>query len=79
MERDKQMLRYSSTNPLLDCVISMAAKRVVTIGKMTWYPILGVILCEFSHTENAFMYIGSNIPTWLKLVNFIKRFGHTLD
>ena len=79
MEKDKQMLRYSSTNPLLDCVVSIAAKRVITIGKMTWYPILGVILCEFSHTENAFMYLYPDIPTWPKLVNFLKRFGRTLE
>ena len=77
MERDKRILLYNSTNPLLNCVISRAAKRVITLGELTLYPILGVILCEFSHTEDAFMYIGSNIPTWLKLVNFIKRFGHT--
>lgn len=67
----------SSTNPLLDCVVSLAAKRVITIKKMTWYPILGNILCEFSYTEHPFTYIsGDRYP---KLVNFIKRFGHTLD
>lgn len=77
MEKDKQMWRYSSTNPLLDCVVSMAAKRVITLDNMMLFPISGVILCEFSHTENAFTYISAD--RYPKLVNFIKMYGHLLD
>lgn len=77
MCRAARIWQYSSTtNPLLDCVVSRAANRVITIGKLTWYPILGHILCEFSYTEHPFTYIsGDHYP---KLVNFIKRFGRTL-
>lgn len=77
MERDKQILRYSSTNPLLDCVVSRKVNRVITLEKLTWYPISGNILCEFYHTENSCTYIFGDL--YPKLVNFIKRFGHTLD
>lgn len=78
MEKDYQILQYNSTNPLLDCVISREAKRMVTLDHMTLFPISGAIMCGFSHSEHSFMYLYPDIPTWLKLVNFIKRFGRTL-
>lgn len=77
MEKDNWILQYDSTNPLLDCVVSRAANRVITVKKMTWYPILGNILCEFSYTEHPFTYISAD--RYPKLVNFIKMYGHTLD
>ena len=76
MERDESILQYNATNPLLGCVMSRVAKRVVTLEKMMWYPIWGNILCEFSYTEHPVTYIsGDRYP---KLVSFIKRFGRTL-
>lgn len=78
MEKDYQILQYNSTNPLLDCVISREAKRVVTVEHMTLFPISGAIMCGFSHTEDSFMHLYPDIPTWPKLVNFLKRFGRTL-
>lgn len=79
MEKDYHILQYNSTNPLLDCLISREAKRVITLEHMTLFPISGAIMCEFSHTEDSFMYLYPDIPTWPKLVNFIKMYGHTLD
>ena len=89
MERDESILQYNDTNPLLGCVMSRVAKRVVTLEKMTLYPFLECILCEFSHTDPLyFMYLGIGPeprtlyvyrPQNTQLANFIKRFGHTLD
>lgn len=79
MEKDYQIFQYNSTNPLLECVVSRAAKRVIPLDHITLFPISGAIMCGFSNTEHSFMYLYPDIPIWPKLVNFIKRFGRTLD